>query len=274
MISKRNNTGIYQHFPCLLKCKTAHIFKHGNVLCRQGHTFHPFIANIHNVCKTIQIMSDRYTPPPYCEPEILFLDETLLVVAKPHGLLAVPGRGEDKQECLAARIQVQHPDAMVVHRLDMATSGLMVMALNPQAHRQLSLLFQNREVCKGYIAVVDGLVQHTEGVIELPLRCDWPNRPRQMVDHVQGKPSKTLYKVIQRNPKTDTTRIELTPITGRSHQLRIHMQSLGHSILGDPLYADEVALKKSARLLLHARSLSFVHPTTKKPLCIISEPPF
>jgi len=215
-----------------------------------------------------------YRPPVNDGLDILYGDNVLLVVSKPAGLLSVPGRGDDKQDCLVSRVQVEFPDALSVHRLDMETSGLMVLARDKMTHRQLSGLFQQRAIQKRYIAVVDGVLRDAAGSIDLPLMCDWPNRPRQKVDHQRGKPSRTLFTVLGAGIDADSTRVELTPETGRSHQLRVHMQSLGHSILGDRFYADEQARVKSPRLLLHAMSLAFVHPVSAAPLRFISEVPF
>lgn len=220
------------------------------------------------------IHSANYQPPANQGLDVLYEDDSLLVVNKPSGLLSVPGRGEHKRDCLMSRVQEKYPEAMNVHRLDMDTSGVMVLARNAQIQRQLSLLFQERELRKRYITVVDGRVATASGMIDLPLICDWPNRPRQIVDHEQGKPSKTLYKVLWRNIEENTTRLELEPVTGRSHQLRVHMQSLGHPILGDKLYADDGVQAKSPRLLLHALSLIFDHPVTAEPMRFICEPPF
>lgn len=218
-------------------------------------------------------MSD-YQPPADQGLSILYCDDVLLAVDKPSGLLSVPGRGDDKQDCLLSRVQVEYPDALIVHRLDMETSGVMILARNKAVHRQLSLLFQEREVQKRYIAVVDGRIPDAAGVIDLPLICDWPNRPRQIVDHQQGKPSLTRFKVLWRNIEEDTTRVELQPETGRSHQLRVHLQSLGYPILGDRLYANERQQAKAPRLLLHALSLSFEHPLTAEPMRFVCEPVF
>jgi tRNA pseudouridine32 synthase/23S rRNA pseudouridine746 synthase len=171
-------------------------------------------------------------------------------------------------------VQVEYPDALIVHRLDMETSGVLLLARNKSVHRQLSLLFQNRDVTKRYIAVVDGRIPDAVGVIDLPLICDWPNRPRQIVDYEQGKPSLTRYKVLWRDVEQDITRVELEPETGRSHQLRVHLQSLGHPILGDRLYANEQQQAKSPRLLLHALSLAFEHPVTAEPMRFVCEPDF
>ncbi|MDT8385174.1 MAG: pseudouridine synthase [Gammaproteobacteria bacterium] len=215
-----------------------------------------------------------YQPPTDDGLAVLYCDEGLLVVDKPSGLLSVPGRGDDKQDCLLSRAQRDYPEALIVHRLDMETSGVMVLARNKVMHRQLSLLFQNREVTKRYIAVVDGRIADAAGKIDLPLICDWPNRPRQIVDHQQGKPSLTYYKVLWRDVEQGITRVELQPETGRSHQLRVHLQSLGHPILGDRLYASPAQQAKAPRLLLHALSLAFVHPLSAEPLRFICEPGF
>lgn len=215
-----------------------------------------------------------YRPPADTGLNVLFVDETLLVVDKPSGLLSVPGRGEHKQDCLISRVQRVYADALIVHRLDMETSGLLVLARNKEAHRQLSALFQKRAVQKQYVAVVDGMLQASSGTIDLPLICDWPKRPRQKVDHEQGKPSRTLFTVLGPGVDERSTRVELMPETGRSHQLRVHMQSLGHPILGDRLYADAAAQARSARLLLHAQALGFVHPATGEQVSFVSKAPF
>lgn len=194
--------------------------------------------------------------------EILYADETLLVVNKPSGLLSVPGRGPEKQDCVVKRVHQVHPTARIVHRLDCATSGLMVLGQTADAHRELSRQFHDREVSKAYIARVFGQVEQDEGEVRLPLMTDWPNRPRQMVSE-DGKHAHTIYKVLSR--ESDHTRVLLTPVTGRSHQLRVHMLSLGHPILGDNLYA-EGAARAHARLMLHAWQLGFTHPETKEAL--------
>ncbi len=215
-----------------------------------------------------------YQPPANNGLDVVYSDDALLVVNKPNGLLSVPGRGNDKQDCLVSRVQVEFPDALIVHRLDMETSGLLILARDKTTHRQLSGLFQQRAVQKRYIAVVSGVLRNTTGSIDLPLICDWPNRPRQKVDHQQGKPSRTLFTVLGAGIDAYSTRVELIPETGRSHQLRVHMQSLGHPVLGDRFYADEQARAKSPRLLLHAMSLTFMHPVSARPLRFISEAPF
>lgn len=216
----------------------------------------------------------HYSPPPDTGLDTLFQDQHLLVVNKPADLLSVPGKGSERKDCLASRVQNRYPDALIVHRLDMATSGIMVMALNKNMHRQLSMLFQNRQVNKTYTAIVEGQIINKSGEVDLPLITDWPNRPKQKVDYEIGKPSLTHYKVLDYDIQTDTSRVELKPVTGRSHQLRVHMLSLGYAILGDRLYASPAVVGKSDRLLLHASELSFVHPSTDREMHFISEASF
>jgi tRNA pseudouridine32 synthase/23S rRNA pseudouridine746 synthase len=207
--------------------------------------------------------------------KLVYVDDTLLVLDKPGGLLAVPGRGADKQDCLSARVQARYPDALIVHRLDMATSGLMVMARGPAAQRELSKAFAAREVKKRYIAIVAGRLEAPPqdwGVIDLPIIVDWPNRPLRIVDHRLGKPSLTRWRVL--GHEETCTRVELEPITGRSHQLRVHLRELGHPILGDTLYAPLDVQAMAGRLLLHACALSFVHPVTGTVLAFESTAPF
>ncbi|WP_019531698.1 pseudouridine synthase [Dasania marina] len=206
--------------------------------------------------------SDFIAPPCTEDIQILWQDETCLLVNKPAGLLSVPGRHPANQDCLISRLQQQYPSAKIVHRLDMDTSGIMVVALNADSHRQLSLQFEKRKTEKSYIAVVFGMVAQDKGSIELPLMTDWPNRPLQKVDHQQGKAALTHYQVLNRNPEQNSSRLLLTPITGRSHQLRIHLAEIGHPILGCDFYAHEQARAMSPRLLLHAETLHFHHPLT------------
>ena len=209
--------------------------------------------------------------------EPLYVDDTLLVVDKPSGLLAVPGRGADKQDCLSARVQARYPDALIVHRLDMGTSGLMVMARGAAAQRALSKAFAARAVNKRYIAVVAGRLEAPPeewGVIDLPIIADWPNRPRRIVDHQIGKPSVTRWRVLGHDEPGSSTRVELEPITGRSHQLRLHLRELGYPILGDTLYAPPAIQRMAGRLLLHAGLLRFVHPVTGEELAFECPPPF
>lgn len=205
---------------------------------------------------------------------VVYQDDVLVVINKPFGLLSVPGRGPERQDCAIARAQRQWLDALTVHRLDMETSGLLLLARGKQAQRQLSLAFEKRRVSKEYVAVVAGLIEATQGEIDLPLICDWPNRPRQMVDATIGKPSLTHYRVLSRDESLQRTRVALTPITGRSHQLRVHLAALGHCILGDSLYADADARAAAPRLLLHASMLEFAHPQNGAPLRLESTPPF
>jgi tRNA pseudouridine32 synthase/23S rRNA pseudouridine746 synthase len=195
---------------------------------------------------------------------VQYADNNIVIANKPSGLLSVPGRGPTKQECLLSHLLSLYPTIKIVHRLDMDTSGLMVLALNTESHRHLSLQFQERETSKTYHAICAGNPSQKQGTIKLPMRCDWEKRPLQMIDFKQGKSAETHWKVIQQN--SDSFLVELTPITGRSHQLRLHMKSLGHPILGDNLYADAISLKQSNRLLLHATTLSFQHPESQKTL--------
>ena len=205
--------------------------------------------------------------------EIVTIDDAFLIVNKPGGLLSVPGRGPDKADCLSVRVQAEFPEALVVHRLDMETSGLMVFARNLDAQRALNRAFEQRLVEKYYVAVVTGIVENDQGTIDLPLICDWPNRPRQMVDHAIGKPSTTHYVVLARDEALKQTRVGLTPVTGRSHQLRVHMASLGHAITGDSLYSVNRP-SQGQRLLLHAAILSFPHPVSGEPVSCVTDVPF
>lgn len=215
-----------------------------------------------------------YIAPPDDGLEIVCLDKFLLVVNKPAGLLSVPGRGADKQDCLISRVQREYPDALTVHRLDMSTSGLMLLARGKAMERELSILFQQRKVDKGYQALVTGQFAEESGEIDLPLITDWPNRPRQKVDYEQGKPSQTRYQVLSFDAAQHVSRVALEPITGRSHQLRVHLMALGHAILGDELYATPEVHAQSERLLLHALSLRFVHPVSDEVVAVESVVPF
>lgn len=191
--------------------------------------------------------------------EVVYSDKHLVVVNKPSGLLSVPGRGPDKKDCVVKRVQEQFPTARIVHRLDCATSGLMVLALDADSHRELSRQFHDREVSKEYTASVWGKIAQDSGDVDLPLITDWPNRPRQKVDP-EGKHALTHFTCESR--EEDRTHVTLVPITGRSHQLRVHMLSLGHPIIGDKLYAPEEAIRAADRLLLHASRLSITQPAT------------
>ncbi len=206
---------------------------------------------------------------------IIYADDCFVVVNKPTLLLSVPGRGAEKQDCLISRLAVDYPGILTVHRLDWETSGLTVLALNKDCHRHLSRQFQERQVSKAYTAVVYGKPENNSGEINLPLRCDWENRPLQIVDHEQGKSAHTVWQKLPSDKTAEnSTRLLLTPTTGRSHQLRVHMLAMGHPILGDPLYAYPDAVAMSPRLLLHACRLEFSHPQTGSPVKFNSPAPF
>lgn len=204
--------------------------------------------------------------------DVRHADDACVVVDKPAGLLSVPGRGAHLQDCAVARVQALFPEALTVHRLDMATSGLLVFARGADAQRALSRAFARREVRKRYVAVVHGRLASAQGEIDLPLIADWPNRPLQKVDHAQGKPSLTRYRVV--DAADDRSRVELEPVTGRAHQLRVHLNAIGHPILGDALYAPPAVLAAADRLLLHATHLAFAHPVSGAQIAIDSPPPF
>lgn len=206
------------------------------------------------------------------QPHVIYHDDDVVVVNKPADVLSVPGKGPDNQDCLVSRLHGQFPTIRVVHRLDFATSGVMVLALTAESHRELSKQFHDRLTGKTYIADIAGQPIDNAGEVELPLRCDWPNRPKQMVDFEQGKPAKTLWRKIEQFDHF--SRVELKPITGRSHQLRVHMQQLGHPILGDRFYAPSAIKLMSKRLHLHALALSFNHPSTDEPIEFESPCPF
>jgi tRNA pseudouridine32 synthase/23S rRNA pseudouridine746 synthase len=205
---------------------------------------------------------------------VVHADDTLVVIDKPAGLLSVPGRGADKADNAALRVQAQFADALIVHRLDMATSGLLLLARGAEMQRALSKLFEAREVRKQYEAIVSGLVVPDDGEIDLPLAADWPQRPRQKVDHLHGKPSVTRFQVLQRDTDRCTTRLSLQPVTGRSHQLRVHLQALGHPIEGDALYGRCSPSPTVPRLMLHATRLALRHPRSGELLELSSSTPF
>lgn len=209
-----------------------------------------------------------YRPPMSPYLEIMYQDEDLVVINKSSGLLSVPGRLPEHQDCLQNRVQSVLPSATIVHRLDMATSGIILMALNKPSHVNISKQFELREVSKHYIARVYGKIEQTTGEVNLPLICDWPNRPKQMVDHERGKKALTYFEVIEHSELDGhpTTLVKLTPVTGRSHQLRVHMLALGHPMLGDRLYAHADALSLSSRLQLHAQMIQFKQPSTNAAL--------
>jgi len=215
-------------------------------------------------------MSSDYAPPD-TPLEILHQDHEILLVNKPAGLLSVPGKGEHLADCLLARVQSAFPEALLVHRLDRDTSGVMVFAMTPHAQRNLGLQFEKRQAKKTYVARVWGHVAEKTGRIDLPLIVDWPNRPLQHVDFERGKPAVTDWRV-QRH-EDGTTRVRLYPQTGRSHQLRVHMKEIGHPILGDPFYADGAA-RDFPRMMLHAENLRLRHPDGGKGMSFSAKCPF
>lgn len=216
------------------------------------------------------MFSDIYSPPQ--DPlVVLHHDHELLLVDKPSGLLSVPGKGEHLADCLIERVLAVFPDALLVHRLDRDTSGVMVFAMTRHAQRHLNLQFEKRQVKKTYVARVFGRIEERQGTVDLPLIVDWPNRPLQHVDHENGKPSLTDWKVVKY--EDHATRVRLFPQTGRSHQLRVHMLEIGHPILGDPFYATGDALD-APRLMLHAESLRLNHPDGGKGMTFKAKCPF
>ena len=195
--------------------------------------------------------------PPSAPLDLLHVDHEVLLVNKPAGLLSVPGRGAHLSDCLISRLAEPFPDVLLVHRLDRDTSGVMVFALTKHAQRHLGLQFEKRQVRKVYVARVAGLLEPDQGTVDLPIGVDWPNRPRQMVDHTDGRSAVTDWRVVRRLDAE--TRVRLYPKTGRSHQLRVHMKESGHPSLGDPFYATGPA-RAHPRLMLHSESLRFRHP--------------
>ena len=215
-------------------------------------------------------MNSIYAPPD-APLAILHADHEILVVDKPAGLLSVPGKGAELSDCLLSRAQAIYPEALLVHRLDRDTSGVMVFALTPRAQRQIGLQFERRQAKKTYIAWVWGHLTPKTGTVDLPLAVDWPNRPRQKVDHKNGRPAQTDWHVLRH--AEETTRVRLMPLTGRSHQLRVHMKALGHPILGDPFYASGPA-QDFPRLMLHSESLRLRHPDGGKGVTFKAKAPF
>lgn len=214
----------------------------------------------------------EYAPPTEPYLTVLHQDDDILVLDKPSGLLTVPGKAAEHSDCLEKRAQEQFETARIVHRLDMDTSGVVIMAMNAAAHRHLGLQFERRHTKKTYIANVYGVMEDECGTVDLPLRCDWPNRPKQMVDFDEGRKATTYWKILSRSEKH--TRVELTPITGRSHQLRVHMLALGHPILGDRFYAQGDALEMADRLCLHAQDLTIFHPNGGETMSFHAPCPF
>jgi tRNA pseudouridine32 synthase/23S rRNA pseudouridine746 synthase len=219
-------------------------------------------------------MSDQPYLVPHSQEEIriLYQDADLLLVRKPDLLLSVPGRHPLNKDCLITRLQEDFPSATIVHRLDLDTSGIMVIPLNKPTHAHISRQFQERKVAKTYTAVVFGQVADDAGVVDLPIARDWENRPRQIICRERGKNALTHFEVVTRD--SDRTRMLLKPVTGRTHQLRIHMRELGHPILGCDMYAHEEALTMAPRLMLHATTLGFEHPNTGQWLSRESPPDF
>ncbi|MCA8880301.1 MAG: RluA family pseudouridine synthase [Rhodobacteraceae bacterium] len=215
-------------------------------------------------------MEDLYAPPD-TPLDVIHADHEILVVNKPPGLLSVPGKGAHLADCLLARLQAAFPEVLLVHRLDRDTSGVMVFALTPSAQRHLGLQFEKRQMRKTYVARLAGEMDARSGRVDLPLIVDWPNRPRQMVDPVNGRAAVTDWTVLR--IENGTTRVRLTPLTGRSHQLRVHMAALGHPILGDPFYADGPA-RDAPRLMLHAESLRLRHPDGGRGMTFRAASPF
>ena len=214
----------------------------------------------------------HYNPPTDPWLDVIYEDERLLVLNKQSGLLSVPGKHDDHKDCLQARAVQRYPTATTIHRQDMETSGVIIMALNRESHAHIGKQFERRKTEKHYIARLMGHLDKDTGTIDLPLICDWPNRPKQIVDHEVGKQAITHYEVIER--ENYATRVAFTPITGRSHQLRVHALSIGHPILGDSLYGDEQSQTAADRLQLHAASLSIFHPGAGEKISFTAPVPF
>ncbi len=215
-------------------------------------------------------MKDFVYDPPPGDPVILYQDAAILVVDKPAGLLSVPGKLEGREDCLERRLRLKYPGSLLVHRLDCDTSGVMIFARNKAAQGFLGQEFEQRRAKKTYVARVYGALQGESGRVDAPLGADWPNRPRQMIDPVNGRPAVTDWQVIARSD--GETRVRLSPLTGRSHQLRVHMLSLGHPILGDPIYAE--GWPEAPRLMLHAESLGLHHPVSGEWVTFSAQVPF
>jgi len=220
----------------------------------------------------------HYNPPQEPYLDVLFEDAHLLVLNKPSGLLTVPGKSPDHRDCLESRALEACPGARIIHRLDMETSGVIALAKDKKIQALISKQFERRQTEKSYIARLFGHLDTDEGSIDLPLICDWPNRPKQMVDHTNGKPSLTHYRVLEREDaggsKTPVTRVEFRPVTGRSHQLRVHALSIGHPILGDNLYGSPASKSAAKRLQLHAKTLTLFHPALEKSMAFEAPLPF
>ncbi len=213
-------------------------------------------------------ITHKVLPPPIGEIEYVYNDEYLIIVEKPANMLTVPGKTPDKQDCLIHRVRKRFPEARIVHRLDFSTSGLIVLAQNHESHRNLNRQFENRETEKTYVAKVYGQPEETTGEVNLPLRCDWERRPLQIIDYQMGKRAQTFWRIIER--LENSCLVELIPVTGRTHQLRVHMQAMDHPILGDELYAHKTAYSMANRLCLHAKELTITHPTENNRLTFSS----
>lgn len=216
------------------------------------------------------IALDVYDPPD-TPLAVLHVDHEVLLVDKPSGLLSVPGKGEHLADCLLSRVQAAFPEALLVHRLDRDTSGVMIFALTPHAQRHLGLQFEKRQTKKTYLARVWGEMAEKTGQIDLPLIVDWPNRPKQKVDHDTGRPAQTDWRMVRTG--NGESRVRLMPRTGRSHQLRVHMAEIGHPILGDPFYAQGPA-RDHPRLMLHSETLQFRHPDGGRGMRVTARCPF
>jgi tRNA pseudouridine32 synthase/23S rRNA pseudouridine746 synthase len=213
-----------------------------------------------------------YDPPREPWLEIVHEEKDFVILDKPSGLLSVPGKDPALSDSLQIRAQMHWPTASMVHRLDKDTSGVMVLALNKRAHAKIAIQFEKRTADKSYVARVWSRMEGEEGLVDLPLATDWENKPRQRVDHERGRAAQTRWRVISR--EENATRVRLVPLTGRTHQLRVHMMSLGHPVLGDVFYATGAALAAADRLQLHAEELRFDHPASGEPLHFTVPSPF
>ena len=221
---------------------------------------------------------ENYEPPMEPYLDVLYVDDQLLILNKQSGLLSVPGKSFDHKDCLESRAIEAYPDALIIHRLDMETSGVISLARDKKTQGLISKQFARRKTKKTYIARLFGHLENDTGSIDLPLICDWPNRPKQMVDYETGKDALTHYRVLEREEPSAggpaVTRVEFTPVTGRSHQLRVHALSIGHPILGDNLYGEKASQTASRRLQLHAKVLTLFHPGLEETMTFEAPLPF
>jgi tRNA pseudouridine32 synthase / 23S rRNA pseudouridine746 synthase len=222
--------------------------------------------------------SQAYAPPADEGLDVVHRDDHLLAINKPAGLLSVPGRGAQLQDCTLHRVQKLFPNALLVHRLDEATSGLLVFALTQPMQKALGAAFEARQISKAYVAWVHGLNLQSEGLIDAPISMDWLQRPLRKIDFLNGKPAITRYQTLQKNEQSAQTLCRLEPETGRTHQLRLHMQHMGHPIVGDRLYGNAANAKETTtqtdRLMLHASQLAFMHPASGQTVNLLSPAPF